>query len=276
MKTILRDVVGLLRVCGPLVAGCWLVALVGNLCQILRSRNLQAADRSVGCGPFAIRYPTASTRFVVTGEGVLSGVREMYVRDCYLRHGTLAIHDGDMVVDLGANVGNFTNLALAHGEAIRVVALEPSRALNEAFEKSVAKNPGFRSRVTLVRGFIGEPCDKQLALTRDDPNYRDAKWLAEAEFLAQARISRVDFLKCDIEGGEFSALGPGSRLVDMVQSLAVEIHAFAGDVESLVSSLCDRGLIPRHRDNHPDGSCILLASRASPGEAAAGGHDRCP
>ncbi len=212
-------------------------------------------------GPFRVHYPTQIRPFTVSGDGVLSGVREMYVRDCYLRGGKLAIHDGDTVVDLGANVGNFTNLALAHGDAVRVVAVEPSQALNEAFEKSVGGNPGFRSRVTLVRGFLGEPCEKQLALTRDDPNYRDAEWLSEAGFLEKAGIDRIDCLKCDIEGGEFALLGPGSRLVDMTRSLAVEIHAFAGDVDSLVASLHARGLIPRHRDNHPDGSCVVLASR---------------
>ena len=261
MKTILWDLNGLLRTCGFVVAVRWLLALICNPCRILWVRNLQVVDRWVGAGPFVIRYPTARSRFTVFGDGVLSGVREMYVRDCYLRGGTLAIRDGDTVVDLGANVGNFTNLALAHGGAVRVVAVEPSQALNEAFEKSVGGNAGFRSRVTLIRGFLGEPCEKQLALTRDDRNYRDAEWLSEAGFLEKAGIDRIDFLKCDIEGGEFALLGPGSRLVDMTRSLAVEIHAFAGDVESLVASLGARGLIPRHRDNHPDGSCVLLASR---------------
>jgi FkbM family methyltransferase len=261
IRVILRDVNGLNRVCGWHVATCWAAALAGNLGTVFRKANLQGIDRAVGPGPFMIRYPTVRNRFTVFGEGVVSGVREMYVRDCYLQGGTLAIHDGDTVVDLGANVGNFTNLALAHGDAVRVVAVEPSRGLNDAFEKSVGGNPGFRSRVALIRGFLGEPCEKQLSLTRDDRNYRDAEWLSETAFLEKAGIDRVDFLKCDIEGGEFALLGPGSRLVDMARSLAVEIHAFAGNVDALVASLHDRGLVPRHRDNHPDGSCILLASR---------------
>ena len=256
-----RDLVGLYRICGSRVAAKWAGTLVLKMRMVFQTHNMQAVDRGVGAGVFAIRYPTARKRFTVFGEGVLSGVREMYVRDCYLRGGTLAIRDGDTVVDLGANVGNFTNLALAHGDAVRVVAVEPSQALNEAFEKSVGGNTGFRSRVTLIRGFLGKPCEKQLALTPDDGNYRDAEWLSESGFLEKAGIDTIDFLKCDIEGGEFALLGPGSRLVDMTRSLAVEIHAFAGDVDSLAASLHARGLIPRHRDNHPDGSCVLLASR---------------
>lgn len=261
LRKALKDWAGIRRVCGLGVAVRWGACLGLTFPSIVRARNLQLADQAVGIGPFRVRYATSIRPFTVAGDGVLSGVREMYVRDCYLRGGTLAIRDGDTVVDLGANVGNFTNLALAHGGAVRVVAVEPSLALNEAFEKSVGGNPGFRSRVTLIRGFLGEPCEKQLALTRDDRNYRDAEWLSEAGFLEKAGIDRIDFLKCDIEGGEFALLGPGSRLVDMTRSLAVEIHAFSGDVESLVASLGARGLIPRHRDNHPDGSCVLLASR---------------
>jgi FkbM family methyltransferase len=261
VRLLSRDLIGLSRVCGLTIAVRWAACLAAEFRHVLQTRNLQVVDRAAGFGPFRVRYPTTRLPFTVAGDGVLSGVREMYVRDCYLRGGKLAIHDGDTVVDLGANVGNFTSLALAHGDAVRVVAVEPSQALNEAFEKSVGGNPGFRSRVTLIRGFLGEPCEKQLALTRDDRNYRDAKWLSESGFLEKAGIDRIDFLKCDIEGGEFALLGPGSRLVDMTRSLAVEIHAFAGDVDSLVASLHARGLIPRHRDNQPDGSCVLLASR---------------
>lgn len=269
VRALSRDLVGLWRVCGLTVAVRWAACLAGEFRRVLQTRNLQAVDRAVGGGPFRIRYPTTRLPFTVAGDGVLSGVREMYVRDCYLRGGTLKISDGDCVVDLGANVGNFTNLALAHGPEVRVVAVEPSRALNDAFERSVGGNPGFRSRVALIRGFLGEACDKQLSLTEGDESYRDAAWLSEAEFLAQAKLDRIDFLKCDIEGGEFVALGPGSRLIEMTSSLAVEVHAFAGDVEAFVASLGARGLIVRHRENHPDGSCVVLASRAP-----SGGRDR--
>ena len=74
-------------------------------------------------------------------------------------------------------------------------------------------------------------------------------------------ISHIDFLKCDIEGGEYDALGEGSELVDMTEAIAVELHAFAGDPEALVQSLVARGLMPQAREDYPDGSCVLLARR---------------
>jgi FkbM family methyltransferase len=261
VRKICTDFLGLMRVCGLAIAVQWIFALAFRVMTILKTRNLQVVDRALGAGPFAIKYPTATSRFVVFGEGVLSGVREMYVRDCYLRGGILAIRNGDNVVDLGANIGNFTNLALAHGDAVKVVAVEPNIAFNNMFEESVGRNHGFRSRVSLIRGFLGEPCEHQRKLMRENGNYRSAEWLSVACFLEKAGIDRIDFLKCDIEGGEFASLGVGSQLIDMAQALAIEIHAFAGDVDAMVVSLRDRGLIPRHRIDYPDGSCILLASR---------------
>lgn len=261
VRKLWTDFLGLIRVCGLGIAVRWIFALAFRVRTILKTRNLQAVDRALGAGPFVINYPTATTQFSVFGEGVLSGVREMYVRDCYLRGGILAIRNGDNVVDLGANVGNFTNLALAHGDAVKVVAVEPNIACNRSFEESVGRNPGFRSRVSLIRGFLGEPCAHHRKQMRDDDNYRNAEWLSVAGFLEKAGIDRIDFLKCDIEGGEFAALGAGSALIDIAQALAVEIHAFAGNVDAMVASLCARGFISRHRVDYPDGSCVFLASR---------------
>ncbi len=262
LKLILRDFAGLWRVCGPAVALGWLLALLPRLGQVVKARNLQVVDRSLGDGPFRITFPTAAAQFRVMGAGVISSIREMYVRDGYLRRGTLAIRDGDVVVDLGANIGNFTNLALAHGPQVRVIAVEPSRGLNAEFEKSLALNDGFRARAQLVRAFLGEVGRKQRAIIEGDENYRDAQWLSEAELIATAGIDHIDFLKCDIEGGEFALLDKGSRLLAMARALAIEVHAFAGDVEAFVRHLGEEGFVVCFRENAPDGSCVLLAARS--------------
>ena len=239
----------------------WLLLLVQYNATVRRMGNLQAVDRAMGGGPFFIAHPAVPRPFRVQGQGVMSGIREMYCRDCYLRGGVLEIRDGDFVVDLGANVGNFTNLALAHGPAVKVLAVEPSRSLNRDFKLSVGQNNGFLERVNLHRGFIEQPCQKTQAIVENDSDYRDAPWLRVRDLLNLHGISHIDFLKCDIEGGEYDALGEGSELVDMTEAIAVELHAFAGDPEALVQSLVARGLMPQAREDYPDGSCVLLARR---------------
>jgi FkbM family methyltransferase len=261
LKKLLNDLFGILQTCGVANALTWLMLFVRNNAEVRRTGNLQSVDRAMGSGPFLIAHPAVQRRFRVQGQGIVSGIREMYCRDCYLRGGVLAIRDGDIVLDLGANVGNFTNLALAHGAAVRVLAVEPSQSLNRDFKRSVGLNDGFLERVTLHRGFIGQPCQKTLGIIENDPNYRDAPWLRVPGLLSQEGITHVDFLKCDIEGGEYDVLGEGSELVEMTEAIAVEIHAFAGNPDDLVQSLIARGFIPQAREDFPDGSCVLLARR---------------
>jgi hypothetical protein len=188
---------------------------------------------------------------MVWGESAVSSIREMYVRNVYLHNRLLQIRDGDVVVDLGANMGNFTNLALAHGSKVRVIAVEPNEELNQIFEQSVGQNPGHRERVQLIRAVLGD-CG---------PLSFSAPAKTEAELIEAGCIERIDFLKCDIEGGEFELLKPESRLLAMTRSLAIEIHAFAGDVESFVQMLIEAGFSIRSRSDAPDGSCTVLAAR---------------
>lgn len=84
--TIISDFLGLWRVCGPIVALRWLMAFLPRVVAVLRARTLQPIDRALGAGPFVISLPTTDS-FYVSGYHVVSGIREMYVRDCYLRGG---------------------------------------------------------------------------------------------------------------------------------------------------------------------------------------------
>lgn len=254
------DIRGLARICGFVVTCRWIAGLIVNLRGILVRRDLQAADRWMGSGPYSVRIKKYGVCFKIKGTQAISGIREMYVRDTYLHDHTLAIRDGDCVIDLGANMGNFTNLALAHGSSIKVIAVEPSKQMNAAFEESVGLNDGFRNRVTLVNAFVGSVLDSEEAPTHGT-DYADAKWLSEEELIATAGIRDVDFLKCDIEGGEFGLLTSESKLLQMSRSLAIEIHQFAGDVAKFLSMLQDCGFTLLRVDYAPDGSATALARR---------------
>jgi FkbM family methyltransferase len=261
LRLLLSDIFGVMRICGPLMGLRFALAVLANLPTILRLRNLQPADIALGDGPFLIKLSTCEP-FRIEGKRAISGVREMYVRDCYLGGGALAIRDGDVVVDLGANMGNFTNMALAHGDKVRVVSIEPNLALNAKFETSVGLNSGFRDRVTLIRGFLGNKADATSELVETASVYAGAPWMTEDALIEAGSLDRVDFLKCDIEGGEYGLLGPHSRLLKMTRSLAIEIHSFAGDVDGFIDMLRGEGFAIRGCMDSPDHTVILLAERA--------------
>ena len=246
---------------GPFLALKWIAMIPVRFPSILRQKNLQPADLAMGEGPFHVHF-RSGVDFLVFGNSVISGIREMYVRDVYLRNGLLTIEDGDVVVDLGSNMGNFTNLALAHGKSVKVVSVEPSRGLNDSYKKSVALNDGFIERTRLVRAFVGQMGTKQEKSILEDEQYRDAEWMSEDELVTSNRLSKVDFLKCDIEGGEFGLLNPDSKLLKLTRKIAIEIHQFAGDVDGFIQMLVAQGFKLQYIQREPDGSATVLGIRS--------------
>jgi FkbM family methyltransferase len=268
LSRMLADARGVASVCGFPAALRWAAALLAKAPEVLRSRTLECADRTMGEGPFEVRVRGNRFRVgVPPGEGpaaVFSGIREMYVRDVYLS-GKLEIRDGDLVVDLGANMGNFTNLALSFGPSVRVIAVEPSRKLNRWFAHSVALN-GWGGRAALVNGFIGEISGKIREVVASDPDYRDAPAVAEDDLVSRFGLERIDFLKCDIEGGEFGLIGPGSRLIRMARQVAAEVHGFAGEPKAFLAYLEGAGFSILSVKGDPDGTCTVLARKGRDGD----------
>ena len=259
LRKLIGDLLGLRRICGWRLALRWLVSVASNAPEIIRTGNLKAADVALGSGPFEVHHPAASQQFEITGPNAVSGIREMYVRDTYLHGGLLAIRDGDTVVDLGANMGNFTNLALAHGPAVRVIAVEPNARLNDLFERSLARN-GWRERVTLLRAFLGSDSVDPVVLASVE-EYEGAELLDETAFIERARLDRIDFLKCDIEGAEFTLFDENSLLLEMTDKIAIEVHSFGGDVKAFISMLQQIGFRILEVKEDPDGTSTVLARK---------------
>jgi FkbM family methyltransferase len=256
-----KDFIGLLNICGTYVAVRWFLKIICNLKSIVNLGNLQPADRAMGSGPFKINLRRYGCQFMISGPQAISGIREMYVRDIYLRDGWLKIKPGDTVLDLGANMGNFCNLSLAVDKNVHVVALEPSRYFNKIFYESIGLNSGFLERTTLIRGFIGQIDQKQKEIILRDENYTSAEWLSEEEIIRRADLKCVDFLKCDIEGGEFLLLIQYSKLLAMTKALACEVHAFAGNVSRFIADIKALGFAIGPIQYGPDGSATFLAKR---------------
>jgi FkbM family methyltransferase len=259
VRAIVADARGIATVCGWLIALRWLTWIALTLPACVRSRNLQPADRRMGSGPF--RVSRGASHALLSGPQVFSGIREIWVRDVYLRDDYLQIPQGAVVIDFGANLGNFTNLALAQHPDVRVIAVEPSLALSSSLLKSVSNN-GWANRVAVKRAFVGVSTRVQSAVA-DIPDYQDAPFITEEEFLSEFDIKRVDFLKCDIEGSEFFLLRPESRLLAMTRSLAIEIHTWGGPVSSFLSGLRDIGFEFGSVTYDASGCCIALCKRAA-------------
>lgn len=252
---IIRDFFGLIRVCGPTVALRWLWMIATHVRPCAAQRSLQPADLAMGQGPFAVRLRGARAR--LTGPKVFSAVREIWVRDVYLADGFLAIPPNALVVDLGANMGNFTLLALAHGPGVKVICVECSPVLVDRLEHSLAVN-GWRERARICHRFIGAKTSYQ----EREITCRDAAnvpFITEREFIDFYGISHIDLLKCDIEGSEFGLFTPGSALLEMTDQLAIEVHEHAGSRQDFLNMLEAQGFEVRTR--RWDAQCCTLNAR---------------
>ncbi len=258
LAKLLGDFKGIVRVAGPATAVRWLACVAATFPAALRTRNLLAADRLMGTGPFKVRH--AIGRAVLTGDQAFSGLREIWVRDVYARDGFLEIPDGGTVVDLGANMGNFSAMALAANPTARLIGVEPSSQLAAKWAATIAAN-GFGDRATLCRAFMGEFTDKQRNDFANDPAYGDAPIISEEDFLATYKIDRIAFLKCDIEGSENFMTEPKSRLLDIADRVAIELHDFGGDPQAFLDEMKRRGFSDIKVDWYGR-ECIARAARA--------------
>ena len=150
--------------------------------------------------------------------------------------------------------------AYTHGKSVRVVSVEPGSNLNDSYKKSIALNNGFIERTRLVRAFVGKMGTMQNSMLEDE-QYRGAEWISEDELVTSNQLSKIDFLKCDIEGGEFGLLHPGSKLLQMTRKIAIEIHQFAGNVDGFMEMLIAQGFELKSIQREPDGSAIVLGIR---------------
>lgn len=253
------DFKGIARVSGIGTALRWAACVALTMPRNLKSRNLLAADAMMGTGPFRVRHAIGNA--VLTGQSAFSGLREIWVRDVYARGGFLQIPDDGLVVDLGANMGNFSAMALAANPTARLVGVEPSRDIAKKWRATIAANH-FDKRATLCEAFVGVFTDKQQRDFDHDPNYQGVPVLSEAEFLERYGIERIAFLKCDIEGSEFFMMEPDSRILNITDRLAIEVHDFGGDVDAFLKGLSERGFSEVSVDWY-GAECIARAARSA-------------
>ena len=126
------------------------------------------------------------------------------------------IRDRDVVVDLGANLGFFS--ARAAENASRVVAIDGSP---EAYSCLVENCKDFSNVQTLNASILSEGSRPSWLWSHKGNPLR----MTLEEMMQIYGLEKIDFLKCDIEGGEYDLFGSLSReTLDKIDRIAVETH----------------------------------------------------
>jgi FkbM family methyltransferase len=134
------------------------------------------------------------------------------------------IHPGDIVLDCGANIGEFTREAVDEGAAV-VVAIEPAPNNVECLRRTFAAEITAGKVIVYPKGVW----DKEDFLTLSISNATsamDSFVIQEGthpgvrvplttidKMVAELKLPRVDFIKMDIEGAEKPALAGGAKTI---------------------------------------------------------------
>ena len=150
---------------------------------------------------------------------------------------------GDVVVDVGANVGYFSLLcAQSVGPAGRVIALEPVPAFAAALRADAESN-GFTDvielqevaasdRIGTTEVYVADASNRGMSSTEPIPGYETSVTVpvVRAETcIDPACWSRVRLVKVDVEGDELRALVGMRNLLDALEAGAAVVVEVAGD-----------------------------------------------
>jgi FkbM family methyltransferase len=184
------------------------------------------------------------------------------------------LRDGCLIVDLGANRGEFFHAVCAWCKPGRYIAVEPNPVLADALRSEPnleVVNAAITAADTPVHFQIDSNLEASRIVGTPTANSVEVNGLSLGTLLDQFRFTRVDLLKVDIEGAELPMLAAGSADVLLrATQIAVEFHDFCGlcparEVEAAVRrviSLGFRGI--RFAD---DNSNWLFVRRDAPGVA---------
>ncbi|MGD0096250.1 MAG: FkbM family methyltransferase [Terracidiphilus sp.] len=149
-------------------------------------------------------------------------------------NGSVGIHNGDIVLDLGAHVGTFTRFALRRGAA-RVIAVEaePTHAelLRQTFAKEIKEGV-----VTVVASAVWRNEDgvhfhsDGVGSKISDSGSLCVPTITVDKIVTQLGLERVDFIKADIEGAERHAIVGAAKTIErFAPRMAFCIYHFVDD-----------------------------------------------
>lgn len=160
----------------------------------------------------------------------------------------LAVKQGDIVIDAGANMGVFTAFAAKYRGA-EVHAFEPIDETVKGLEKTIAINQ-IADRVQVVTKALGDrPHEAEIAVT---DNVGTSTLVSEMEsglrvterrkiqittvdqYVLENKLERIDFIKADIEGSErYMLTGAADTLREFKPQLAICTYHLPDDPEVL-------------------------------------------
>jgi FkbM family methyltransferase len=207
-----------------------------NAPEIVRSRKLTALDAAmsrnmtVRFGKSRVALPLADIDQILSAHRdnpTFGNLREIYARNCYLHRLKLNTPIG-FVLDLGANRGMFSVLALVALGADKAIGVEPLPVYQPVAKLLLEANHCSPDRAVRYGKFISSP-----SVERRDPGNN----VSIQTILREQGVDRFQLVKMDIEGHEKEVFGEPEWLAS-VDNITMELHPqTAGDLSVIPQAL---------------------------------------
>jgi FkbM family methyltransferase len=171
----------------------------------------------------------------------------------YERYGCY-IQEGDVVLDLGGNIGVFAYRAETRG-ASKVISFEPvTPTFNCLIKNRGAKTLVYKNAVGGKNGFAtfriptdfthiggGTSEDQDLSLNQREIIHSERVIIIGINEIFENLVEKIDFMKIDIEGGEVEVLeNISDKNLKSLRCLAAEFHKTYDGFDKFQSDLVDR------------------------------------
>jgi len=189
-------------------------------------------------------------RFSVRGgTDDLSVLNEAAMLNPYLGSGHIELRQDSVVMDLGANMGDFTIMAAALCPLGRVYAVEPMSEYIPVLQTNTTLN--LLSNIEIIQVALGDHEGKtrlsiagvQSSMYFDDAiNTETARLTTLPQLMRDCRIEQIDLLKMDCEGAEWEILSAAHEVLPRIRQICMEFHPARGwTAERLAAILRESG-----------------------------------
>jgi FkbM family methyltransferase len=200
-------------------------------------------------------------------SGDLGVVNEAFILKPYLAAGGVDVPEDGVVVDIGANIGDFSLQAAQRCPTGRVIAVEPVAEHVRILRRHVAMND--LPHVTCVHAAVGatdgvSEIANDGVTSRQTPGGERVEAVRQMTLLAlmeEHALQHVDLLKLDCEGAEWDILPAAEQVFPRIRQICMEYHCERGwTPERLAAWLRARGYSVRHTSGEWNG--LLWAVRS--------------
>jgi FkbM family methyltransferase len=214
-------------------------------------------------------------RFLVrSGTTDLSTLNEALVLRPYLCSDLIELREDSVVVDVGANIGDFSIEVAALCPRGRIVAIEPviesaamieiNKLLNELTNIEVVQVALGSSETEVEIKLAGNASSLYWKKGRQVQKVRQTNL---SRLMDERRIGHIDLLKLDCEGAEWEILPNSSEVLPQISQICMEFHPMNGWTgDKLATYLRNAGYKVEFTQGGWNGT--LWATRTSKGEGS--------